>query len=202
MFCSAIYTLFKNGRNLEKNWHELHENKVIRASLGGIRIRKLTSRPYDIIAIFLRFQTGFLRLRICKTVRKRHLALMTSFSFNSCQFFFKWQPFLNKVYSYTTIFHILHELILIIYYKLCAHLFSNIVYQLGYTVKDIHVHACIVKYPIIGIICPHVKYSYSSADLTEQWSCFLWTGRGRKLQFAVCRQFATSSWGCSSCSDP
>ena len=54
--------------------------------------------------------------------------------------FFKWQPFLNKVYSYTTIFHILHELILIIYYKLCAHLFSNIVYQLGYTVKDIHVH--------------------------------------------------------------
>ena len=27
---------------MEKNWHELHENKVIRASLGGIRIRKLT----------------------------------------------------------------------------------------------------------------------------------------------------------------
>ena len=120
-------------------------------------------------------------------------------------FFFEWQPFFNKVYSYmyTTFFHILHELILIIYYKLCAHLFSNIVYQLGYTVKDIHVHVCIVKYPFIGIICPHVKYPYSSADLTEQWSCFLWTGRGRKLlENAVCRQFATSSWGCSSCSDP
>ena len=31
------YTLFKNGHHSEKNWRELHENEVIRASLGGIR---------------------------------------------------------------------------------------------------------------------------------------------------------------------
>ena len=71
----------------KKNWHELHENEVIRGSLGGIRIREFTSCPYDIIAIFLHFHTRFLCLWIYKTVKKQHLALMTSFSFTSRQFF-------------------------------------------------------------------------------------------------------------------
>ena len=44
---------------LGKNWRELHENEVIRARLGGIRIRKLTSWHYKIIAIFLCFQNLF-----------------------------------------------------------------------------------------------------------------------------------------------
>ena len=49
--------------------------------------KKVNQLTYDIIAIFPCFQIRFLRLRICKTVRKQHLALMTSFSFNSSQFF-------------------------------------------------------------------------------------------------------------------
>ena len=89
----------KMAATQKKNWREMHENEVIRASLGGIRIRKLASWPYDMIAIFLHFQTRFLCLWICKTVQKQHLALMTSFSFNSRQFFSEWRPFLNKVYT-------------------------------------------------------------------------------------------------------
>ena len=92
----TTYTLFKNGCHSEKNWRELHENEVLRASLGGIRIRKWTCWPYDIIAIFLRFQTRFLRL-----YAKQYRNNTGPYDFVFIQLtpvFSEWQPFLNKVY--------------------------------------------------------------------------------------------------------
>ena len=40
------YTFFQYGHHTEKNWCELHENEIIRASWGGIRIKKLASWHY------------------------------------------------------------------------------------------------------------------------------------------------------------
>ena len=44
---------------------------------------------------------------------------------------------------------------------------------------------CQIHYPIIGI-CPHVKYSYSSADLMASWSCFLWITWERQKTYGKC----------------
>ena len=84
-----------------KNWHELHGNEVIRASLGGIRIRKLASWWYKIIAIFLCFQTCFLCHRIyAEQYENDTWPLWPRFMQLTCTVcaFSAWCPYWNKVY--------------------------------------------------------------------------------------------------------
>ena len=85
---SALYTLSQNGCHMEKNWGKLHENKVIRASLGWIRNKKVSQLTLRNNCHFSSFSNLSLPWKIiCKTIWRWHLTLMTSFSCNLCQFF-------------------------------------------------------------------------------------------------------------------
>ena len=94
------YTLFQNGHHVEKNWHELNKNKVIRPSAILIpfciifhgKENKFESKGKWQLFCNINWLTLFILI-------PPKLALMPLFLCNLHQGFFAWWPFWKKVYG-------------------------------------------------------------------------------------------------------
>ena len=94
------YTLFQNGHHVEKNWHELNKNKVIRPSAILIpfciifhgKENKFESKGKWQLFCNINWLTLFILI-------PPKLALMPLFLCNLHQVFSAWWPFWKKVYG-------------------------------------------------------------------------------------------------------